>query len=152
MSSVNKCIIVGTCGRDPEVRTFANGGKVVSFSVACTDTWRDKASGERKEKTEWVNISIFNEGLGRVAEQYLRKGSKVYLEGALQTRKYTDKDGNERQATEVVLKQYRGELVLLSKAGDGGSSDRQSSGSTSKPAASQSRSADLDDDLSDIPF
>lgn len=152
--SVNKVILVGTCGRDPEVRTLPNGGKVVSFSVACTESWRDKSSGERKEKTEWVNIAIFNEGLGKVSEQYLRKGSKVYLEGTLQTRKYTDKDGNERQATEVVLKQYRGELVLLSKPSDGGErSDQQGYSQRGGSAVASGGSASrIAADLDDIPF
>ena len=111
--SVNKVILVGNLGRDPEVRTFPSGDKVVSFSMAMTESWRDKATGERKDKTEWVNVSIFNEALGRVAEQYCRKGSKIYLEGQLQTREYTDKDGNQRKATEVVLQRFRGELTLL---------------------------------------
>ncbi len=118
MSSVNKVILVGNLGRDPEVRTFPSGDKVVSFSMAMTESWRDKATGERKDKTEWVNVSIFNEALGRVAEQYCRKGSKIYLEGQLQTRKYTDKDGNERQSTEVVLQKFRGELTLLDSRKD----------------------------------
>ncbi|MFO1151312.1 MAG: single-stranded DNA-binding protein [Alsobacter sp.] len=118
--SVNKVILVGNLGRDPEVRRMNSGESVVSFSVATSETWRDKASGERRERTEWHNVVIFNENLGKVAEQYLKKGSKVYLEGQLQTRKFTDKNGQERQTTEVVLQRFRGELTLLDGRGQGG--------------------------------
>ena len=118
--SVNKVILIGNLGRDPEVRRFPSGDSVVSFSLATTDSWRDKATGERKDKTEWHNISIFNENLGKIAEQYLKKGSKVYLEGQLQTREYIDKDGNQRKATDVVLSKFRGELTLLDSRGKGG--------------------------------
>lgn len=111
--SVNKVILVGNLGRDPEVRNFQNGGKVVSFSVATSETWNDKASGEKKEKTQWHRVAIFNEKLGDIAERYLRKGSTVYLEGSLESRKFTDKDGAEREITEVVLARFRGELTLL---------------------------------------
>lgn len=120
--SVNKVILVGNLGRDPEVRRLNSGEPVASFSVATSETWRDKASGERKERTEWHNVVIFNENLAKIAEQYLKKGSKVYLEGQLQTRKYTDKNGAERQTTEVVLQRYRGELTLLDSRGGGGGS------------------------------
>jgi len=119
--SVNKVILVGNVGRDPEVRRLNSGEPVASFSVATSETWRDKASGERKERTEWHNVVIFNENLAKIAEQYLKKGSKVYLEGQLQTRKFTDKNGAERQTTEVVLQRYRGELTLLDSRGGGGS-------------------------------
>ena len=118
--SVNKVILVGNVGRDPEVRRLNSGEPVASFSVATSETWRDKASGERRERTEWHNVVIFNENLAKIAEQYLKKGSKVYLEGQLQTRKYTDKNGQERQTTEVVLQRYRGELTLLDSRGGGG--------------------------------
>jgi single-strand DNA-binding protein len=111
--SVNKVILIGTIGRDPEVRTFQNGDRVVSFSLATSESWRDKNTGERKDRTEWHNIQIFNDNLGKIAEQYCRKGSKVYVEGQLQTREYTDKDGNQRKVTEVVLPRYRGEITLL---------------------------------------
>src|ERR1041384_4768311 len=111
--SVNKVILVGNLGRDPEVRRLTSGDPVVNLSIATSESWRDKASGERKEKTEWHRVVIFNENLAKVAEQYLRKGSKVYLEGSLQTRKWTDNDNNERYSTEVVLQQYRGELTML---------------------------------------
>jgi single-strand DNA-binding protein len=117
--SVNKVILIGNLGRDPEVRRLNSGDPVVNFSVATTESWRDKASGEKRDRTEWHNVVIFNENLGRIAEQYLRKGSKVYLEGQLQTREYTDKDGNQRKTTEVVLQRFRGELTLLDSRGRG---------------------------------
>jgi single-strand DNA-binding protein len=126
--SVNKVILVGNVGRDPEVRRLNSGEPVASFSVATSETWRDKASGERRERTEWHNVVIFNENLAKIAEQYLKKGSKVYLEGQLQTRKYTDKNGQERQTTEVVLQRYRGELTLLDSRGGGGSGGGASAG------------------------
>ena len=154
--SVNKVILVGNLGRDPEVRRTGNGDPIVSFSVATAETWKDKATGERKERTEWHNVTIFNEALGKIAEQYCKKGSKVYLEGQLQTREYTDKDGNQRKATEVVLQRYRGELTLLdgrSRDGGGGGDDRvgygggQSSGGggggSSRPAAGGGRPAQV---------
>ncbi len=119
--SVNKVIIVGNLGRDPEVRSFPNGGKVVNLNVATSETWRDKASGERKERTEWHRVAIFNEALGKIAEQYLKKGSTVYLEGQLETRKWQDQSGAERFTTEIVLRQFRGELTLLGGRDGGGS-------------------------------
>ncbi|MFC7536291.1 single-stranded DNA-binding protein [Sphingomonas sp. GCM10030256] len=118
--SVNKVILVGNLGKDPESRTFGNGGKVVSFSVATSENWKDRTSGERKEKTEWHNVSIFSEGLARVAEQYLRKGSKVYLEGQLETRKWQDQSGNDRYSTDVVLRNFNSSMVLLDGRGEGG--------------------------------
>ena len=117
--SVNKVILIGNLGRDPETRRMNSGDAVVSFSLATTKSWRDKASGERKDRTEWHNIVIFNENLGKIAEQYLKKGSKVYLEGQLQTREFTDKEGNQRKTTEVVLQRFRGELTLLDSRGRG---------------------------------
>lgn len=111
--SVNKVILVGNLGKDPEVRRMTTGEAVVNLSVATSETWRDKASGERKEKTEWHRVVIFNEHLTKIAEQYLKKGSKVYLEGQLQTRKWTDKDGAEKYSTEIVLNRFNGTLVLL---------------------------------------
>ncbi|MCF8486322.1 MAG: single-stranded DNA-binding protein [Rhodobacteraceae bacterium] len=119
--SVNKVIIVGNLGRDPEVRSFPNGGKVVNLRIATSENWRDKASGERKERTEWHSVAIFNEALGKIAEQYLRKGSTVYIEGQLETRKWQDQSGADRYTTEVVLRQYRGELTLLGGRDGGGS-------------------------------
>ncbi|MBN2760029.1 MAG: single-stranded DNA-binding protein [Rhodobacteraceae bacterium] len=119
--SVNKVILVGNLGRDPEVRSFQNGGKVCNLRIATSETWRDKATGERKERTEWHSVAIFNEGLVRIAEQYLRKGSTVYIEGQLETRKWQDQSGADRYSTEVVLRPYRGEMTLLGGRGDGGS-------------------------------
>ncbi|MEE3099113.1 MAG: single-stranded DNA-binding protein, partial [Pseudomonadota bacterium] len=118
--SVNKVIIIGNLGRDPEVRTFQNGGKVCNLRVATTETWRDRNSGERKERTEWHSVAIFSEPLADIASKYLRKGSKVYLEGQLETRKWQDQSGQDRYSTEVVLRPFRGEMTLLDSAGGGG--------------------------------
>ena len=118
--SVNKVIIVGNLGRDPEVRSFPNGGRVVNLRIATSETWRDKQSGERKERTEWHSVAIFNEGLGKIAEQYLKKGSTVYIEGQLETRKWQDQSGADRYTTEVVLRQFRGEMTLLGGRDGGG--------------------------------
>jgi single-strand DNA-binding protein len=118
--SVNKVIIVGNLGRDPEVRSFQNGGKVVNLRIATSETWRDKNSGERKERTEWHSIAIFSEPLAKIAEQYLKKGSTVYIEGSLETRKWQDQSGADRYSTEVVLRPYRGELTLLDSRDGGG--------------------------------
>ena len=142
--SVNKVILVGNLGRDPEVRRMTNGDPIVNLSVATSENWKDKATGERKEKTEWHRVVIFNENLAKVAEQYMHKGSKVYLEGQLQTRKWTDKDGVEKYSTEVVLSRFRGEMVLLDARGS--AAPAPSSGGESP--ASFDRGA-LDDD---IPF
>ena len=122
--SVNKVILVGNLGRDPEVRRMGNGDPVVNLNIATSETWRDKQSGERKEKTEWHRVVIFSEPLAKIAEQYLRKGSKVYVEGQLQTREWQDKDGVKKYTTEVVLQRYRGELTLLDGRDGGGSSGR----------------------------
>ena len=116
---VNKVILVGNLGADPEVRNLPSGGKVVNLRVATTDSWRDKNTGERRDKTEWHSVVIFNEALGRVAEQYLRKGGKVYLEGSLQTRKWQDQSGADRYSTEVVLQNFNSTLVLLDSRGEG---------------------------------
>lgn len=134
--SVNKVILIGNLGRDPEARTMQSGDRVVNFSLATTESWRDKATGERRDRTEWHNIVIFNDNLGKIAEQYCKKGSKVYLEGQLQTREYQDKDGNQRKTTEVVLQRFRGELTLLDsrgrgdEGGDYGGSSREFGGSS----------------------
>jgi len=161
MASVNKVILVGNLGRDPEVRRLNSGEPVVNLRLATTETWRDKASGERKERTEWHNVVIFNENLGRVAKSYLRKGSKVYLEGQLQTRKWTDQSGNDRYSTEIVLQRFRGELVLLDSREGGGAGrgafneDFDEFGGAATPSRPQQRpqpaafDADLDDD---VPF
>ena len=117
--SVNKVILIGNLGRDPEIRRLNNGEQVCNLRLATTETWRDKASGERKERTEWHQVVIFNDNLTRVAEQYLKKGSKVYVEGQLQTRKWTDQSGVEKYSTEVVLQRFRGELTILDSRGGG---------------------------------
>ncbi|WP_372837827.1 single-stranded DNA-binding protein [Phaeovulum sp.] len=119
--SVNKVILIGNLGRDPEVRSFPSGGKVANLRIATSESWRDKQSGERKERTEWHSVAIYSEPLVRVAEQYLRKGSKVYIEGQLETRKWQDKDGADRYTTEVALRPFRSELTMLDGRGEGGS-------------------------------
>jgi single-strand DNA-binding protein len=167
--SVNKVILVGNLGRDPEVRRLGSGDPVVNLRIATSESWKDKQSGERKEKTEWHSVVIFNENLGRVAEQYLKKGSKVYIEGQLQTRKWQDQSGQEKYTTEIVLQRFRGELTILdSRSGGGGDyADEEGGGQVKsggdfgrsspmerRPAAASSggggsRYNDLDDD---IPF
>ena len=160
--SVNKVILVGNLGKDPEVRRMTSGEPVVNLSIATSESWRDKASGERKEKTEWHRVVIFNEGLCKVAEQYLKKGAKVYIEGQLQTRKWTDQSGVEKYSTEVVLQGFNSNLTMLdgrsggggSFADDGGSDFGSSSPVSSAPrravaAGGGSRNSDMDDD---IPF
>ncbi len=169
MAGVNKVILLGRLGRDPEARTMQNGGKVVSFSVATSETWNDKASGERKERTQWHRVVIYNDALGGIAERFLKKGSEVYLEGQLEARKFTDKDGAEREITEVVLRQYRGELTLVGGrassdggemgGGGGGYAPRERaaaparaparSGGGGAPSWDSPKGGDLDDD---IPF
>lgn len=119
--SVNKVILIGNLGRDPEVRTFQNGGKVCNLRIATSETWKDRNTGERRERTEWHTVAIFSEGLVRVAEQYLRKGSKVYLEGKLQTRKWQDQSGQDKYSTEIVLQGFDSTLVMLDGRSEGGS-------------------------------
>ncbi|GAN97008.1 single-stranded DNA-binding protein Ssb [Komagataeibacter europaeus NBRC 3261] len=128
--SVNKVILVGNLGKDPEVRTSQSGAKIVSLTLATSDTWNDRASGERRERTEWHRVVIFNERIGDVAERFLRKGRKVYLEGSLQTRKWTDQSGQDRYTTEVVVDRFRGDLVLLdsNRGGDAGGGDDMGGG------------------------
>lgn len=126
--SVNKVILVGNLGADPEVRRMSSGDPVVNLRIATSESWRDRQSGERREKTEWHSVVIFNENLAKVAEQYLKKGAKVYLEGALQTRKWTDQNGNERYTTEIVLQKFRGELQMLDSRGEGGGQGRSFEG------------------------
>lgn len=111
--SLNKALIIGNVGKDPEIRSMQSGDTVASFSIATSESWKDKASGERKEKTEWHRISCFNQGLNKVIEKYVKKGTKIYIEGQIETRKWTDKDGVEKYSTEIVLRPFRGELVLL---------------------------------------
>ncbi|TXH34028.1 MAG: single-stranded DNA-binding protein [Rhodospirillaceae bacterium] len=144
--SVNKVILIGNLGRDPEIRTTQDGGKIAQMSIATSETWRDKGSGERREKTEWHRVVIFNDRLVEVAEKYARKGRTVYIEGQLQTRKWTNQDGQERYTTEIVLQKFRGELTLLGPSdrdpGPGGQEDYGHN-------AGASGRGDLDDD---IPF
>ncbi|WP_278368638.1 single-stranded DNA-binding protein [Acetobacter orientalis] len=157
--SVNKVILVGNLGKDPEVRTTQGGQKIVSFSLATSDTWNDKQSGERRERTEWHRVVVFNDRLADVAERFLRKGRKVYLEGALQTRKWTDQSGQERFTTEVIVERFRGELVLLdsradNEGGQGGNQSQQreqprQQGGYGQQSGSWGGSSDLDDS---IPF
>ena len=156
--SVNKVILVGNLGRDPEVRQLQDGSKVVQFSVATSERWKDRGSGEMRERTEWHRVVIFNDRLAEVAERYLRKGSKIYLEGSLQTRKWSGNDGQERTTTEVVLGRFKGELTMLDGRGDasgmgsgaGGGADMGYQPMDPAPASSGRRAAqDLDDE---IPF
>ena len=162
--SINKVILVGNLGRDPEVRTTQDGSKIVSLSLATSERWKDRNNGEQRERTEWHRVVIFNENLGRIAEQYLRKGSTCYIEGQLQTRKWTDQQGAEKYTTEVVLQRYRGELTLLGGRSDsamvdggfGGDSNSYTSQSADSPRSLGGsapppirESSDLDDD---IPF
>jgi single-strand DNA-binding protein len=154
--SVNKVILVGNLGADPEIRTLNSGDRVANLRIATSETWRDKSSGERKEKTEWHRVVIFNDNLVKVAENYLKKGSKVYIEGSIQTRKWADQSGQEKFSTEVVLQKFRGELTMLDGRG-GGDDDSagysgggfQSGGRTQSSGPKESFSADLDDE---IPF
>ena len=163
--SVNKVILVGNLGRDPEVRSFQNGGKVCNLRIATSENWKDRNTGERRERTEWHSVAIFSEPLARIAEQYLRKGSKVYIEGQLETRKWQDQNGQDRYTTEVALRPYRGELTLLDGRNDqsggggsygdsggyGGGDDRISGGGfpDDRGGAGQSMPSDMDDE---IPF
>jgi single-strand DNA-binding protein len=172
--SVNKVILVGNLGRDPEIRSMQSGEEIAQLSLATSETWKDKASGERKERTEWHRVVIFNENLVKVAKQFLKKGSKVYIEGSLQTRKWTDKDGAEKYTTEVVLQRFRGELTMLdgregggggggsyggggddygSSGGAGGSSGGYSGGGGRSSSGGGGGSAPRRDDMDDeIPF
>jgi single-strand DNA-binding protein len=142
--SVNRVMLIGHLGRDPETRTFANGNKVVNLRLATSETWKDKASGERKERTEWHQVAIFNDGIAGVAEKYLRKGSKVYIEGQLETRKWQDQSGADRYSTEIVLRAYGGTLALLDGRPTGGDARDEAPPRQQAPAAPE-----LDDE---IPF
>ena len=158
MAGVNKVILVGNLGADPEARSLNNGGEVVNMRVATSEQWKDR-DGNRQERTEWHNVVIFNENLGRVAKSYLRKGSKVYLEGQIQTRKWTDQSGNDRYTTEVVLQRFRGELVLLDSRDGGGAGrgafneDFEDSGGGAPQRQQRPQPAAFDTDLDDdVPF
>ena len=160
--SVNKVILIGNLGADPEVRTFSNGGKVCNLSLATSETWKDKNTGERKERTEWHRVAIFQEGLVRIAEQYLKKGSKVYIEGQLQTRKWQDQSGADRYSTEVVLQGFGGTLTMLDGregggggsygGGQGGGYDSGPQDSDSSQGSSQGGSGSSRDIDDEIPF
>ncbi len=148
--SLNKAMLIGNLGADPEIRSLQSGGKVASFRIATSESWRDKSTNERREKTEWHNVVIWNENLVRVVEQYVRKGSKLYIEGQLQTRKYQDKSGADRYTTEVVLQGFHGTLTLLdSRCGADGNDKRRSSSRRDDDQQQTHRLADIDDD---IPF
>jgi len=150
--SVNKVILVGNLGRDPEIRSFQNGGRVASFSIATSENWKDKSTGEKKERTEWHRVSVLNDKLVEIVERYVKKGSKLYIEGQLETRKWTDKDGQEKYTTEVVLRPFRGEITMLDSKGGGAVSNDDSApafASASSGGGSIGSSADLDDS---IPF
>ena len=155
--SVNKVILIGNLGKDPEIRRTQDGRPVANLSVATSESWRDKATGERREKTEWHRVVIFNEGLCKIVEQYLKKGSKVYLEGSLQTRKWQDQQGQDRYSTEVVLQGFNSQLTMLDRAGSGGGGETStpedfgSSGPTAarKPEMAGAKRGDMDDE---IPF
>ena len=151
-ASVNKVLLIGNLGGAPEIRRTADGKAVVNLSIATSETWRDKSTGERKEKTEWHRVVIWNEGLCKIAEQYLSKGSKVYIEGALQTRKWQDKDGQDKYSTEVVLNGYGGVLTMLDKPGERSEDSNEYAGATgraSPPRRVAAGNNNLDDD---IPF
>ena len=159
--SVNKVILVGNLGKDPEIRTLTSGDRVANLTIATSESWRDRTSGERKEKTEWHRVVIFNDNLVKVAESYLKKGSSVYIEGSLQTRKWTDNSGVEKYSTEIVLQKFRGELTMLGGRGDGAGGGARDDGDfgggyggggggrTQPSGPKESFSADLDDE---IPF
>lgn len=147
MSGINKVILVGRLGKDPESKSFANGGSVVNFTMATSESWTDKASGERKERTEWHNIVIRNDNIGRIAAQYLRKGSECYIEGQLQTRKWQDSSGQDRYTTEIVVGQFKGELALIGGKQDGAAPAHQPA--PARGSASPPTNDDLDDD---VPF
>ena len=146
MASVNKVILVGNLGRDPEIRSLQNGNKLANLSLATSETWRDKDSGERRERTEWHRVVIFDEHVAAIAERYLKKGSKIYIEGQIQTRKWQDQSGADRYSTEVVLQRYRGELTMLDTKGGDGEARSEPAG---QPAPQRNPEADLDDE---IPF
>ena len=157
--SVNKVILVGNLGKDPEIRRTQDGRPIANLSIATSETWRDKGTGERKEKTEWHRVVIFNEGLCKIAEQYLKKGSKVYLEGSLQTRKWQDKDGNDKYSTEVVLQGFNSQLTMLdSRGGGSNTSDSSEEFGSSGPSVARDRKPAMAgvgkrDDMDDeIPF
>lgn len=153
MSSLNKAMVIGNLGADPEIRSFQNGGKVANFRIATSEAWKDKNTGEKQERTEWHSIAVFNEGLVGVIERYVKKGSKVYVEGQLQTRKWQDQNGVDRYSTEIVLRPYNGTLVLLGDGRGSGGSTSRASGNDGWHGQSPSNEGGAHDDLDDeIPF
>ena len=150
--SVNKVIIMGNLGKDPEIRNFPNGGRVCNFSVATSETWRDKNSGEKQERTQWHNISILSEPLVNIAERFLKKGSKVYLEGQLETRKWQDNSGSDRYSTEIVLRPYKGEITLIDNKADSNMSNEPISNNQMDEIQENSVSPNVDDFDDEIPF
>jgi single-strand DNA-binding protein len=149
---LNKVCIIGNLGKDPEVRSMTSGAKLVNLSVATSESWKDKATGEKKEVTEWHRVVIFNENLAKIAEQYLHKGDKVYLEGALKTRKWTDKDGHEKYTTEIVMSGFNGTILMLSTAGGNNGGDRGGQGQTRSAPAAAPASFQRDEMDDEIPF
>lgn len=147
MSSLNKVQLIGNLGADPEVREFSNGGKVCNLRIATSETWKDRNTGEKRERTEWHTVAIFNEPLVRIAEQYLRKGSKIYVEGQLETRKWQDQSGNDRYSTEVALRPYNGNIVMLGGKSEGGGGYQPSQPHTGPTVGSRTQ-----EDETDIPF
>ncbi len=150
--SVNKVIIMGNLGKDPEIRNFPNGGRVCNFSVATSETWRDKNSGEKQERTQWHNISILSDPLVNIAERFLKKGSKVYLEGQLETRKWQDNSGSDRYSTEIVLRPYKGEITLIDNKADSNMSNEPISNNQMDEIQENSVSPNVDDFDDEIPF
>ena len=149
---VNKVIIMGNLGKDPEIRNFPNGGRVCNFSVATSETWRDKNSGEKQERTQWHNISILSEPLVNIAERFLKKGSKVYLEGQLETRKWQDNSGSDRYSTEIVLRPYKGEITLIDNKADSNMTNEPMSNNQMDEIQENSVSPNVDDFDDEIPF
>ena len=150
--SVNKVIIMGNLGKDPEIRNFPNGGRVCNFSVATSESWRDKNSGEKQERTQWHNISILSDPLVNIAERFLKKGSKVYLEGQLETRKWQDNSGSDRYSTEIVLRPYKGEITLIDNKADTNMSNEPISNNQMDEIQENSVSPNVDDFDDEIPF
>ena len=150
--SVNKVIIMGNLGKDPEIRNFPNGGRVCNFSVATSESWRDKNSGEKQERTQWHNISILSEPLVNIAERFLKKGSKVYLEGQLETRKWQDNSGSDRYSTEIVLRPYKGEITLIDNKADSNMTNEPISNNQMDEIQENSLSPNVDDFDDEIPF
>lgn len=150
--SVNKVILVGNVGKDPDIRQFNNGGQVCNFPVATSERWRDKQTGEQREVTQWHNIVVFNENLVKIIGDYVKKGSRLYIEGALQTRKWQDRDGNDRWTTEVVLTRFRGDLVLLDSRGSGSAYGGESSQHNELPSSDAGKEDDFNINDDDIPF